>query len=131
MKAEKLKRLESKDYIERLAENFYLVQAPDQGRFPYCNGFMLIGNETVLIDSGIGEQLINDIDETIRIDVLIISHTHLDHFLAWHILKDRHLLLPGETPDSIVDLQLLGERFTGNSEYGAVWAHFAHERFGL
>jgi glyoxylase-like metal-dependent hydrolase (beta-lactamase superfamily II) len=39
--------------------------------------------------------------------------------------------LPRQTPDSVEDLQTLGERFTGNREDGAHWAWLVSEVFGV
>ncbi|MBW1852957.1 MAG: MBL fold metallo-hydrolase [Deltaproteobacteria bacterium] len=81
------------DYIHELAANFYFVQGDGRGLFPYCNGYLLTGEETVLIDTGIGEGKIREIDKKSRIDVVIITHSHPDHIRNWDLLKDRHLLL--------------------------------------
>ncbi len=97
---------ERMDDIHELAENFYFVQGDGRGLFPYCNGYLLTGEETVLIDTGIGEGKIREIDEKSRIDVVIITHSHPDHILNWYLLEDRHLLLPQQTPDAVHDLAL-------------------------
>ena len=76
----------------------------------------------MLVDSGIGRERIHEIDRVRRIDVLVISHSHPDHMLAWPALADRHLLLPDETPDAAFDILALGTRFTGNPDDGAHWA---------
>jgi len=110
------------DYAIPLGKNFYFIQGPDKARFPFCNSFFFTGKETVLIDSGIGEARIREIDRLYPIDILVISHSHPDHILDWHILEDRHILLPKETPESVHDLQQLGKRFTGNDKDGDYWA---------
>ncbi len=104
-----------------LSENFYLIPAPNHSRFPFCNSFLITGKERVLIDAGIDENTIKMLDREKRIDILIISHSHPDHIRAWHILKDRYLMLPKETPDAVKDLGLLGLRFTETPEKGAYW----------
>lgn len=72
---------------------------------------MLAGDRTALIDAGIGQARIREIDSRSRIDALVISHSHPDHILAWHVPADRQLLLPEQTPESVSDLRLLGHRF--------------------
>ena len=106
-----------------LAPGFFLIQAPNASRFPYCNSFLLTGRQNVLIDAGIGVARIRELDALCRIDVLIISHSHPDHILAWHILKDRQILLPRETPESVYDLKRLGERFTNTQPRAEHWQH--------
>lgn len=115
----------------KLAENFYLITAPNKSRFPFCNTFLLKGKETVLIDAGIDKETLTEIDKKHRIDILVFSHSHPDHILNWHLLKDRHILMPEETPDVVTDLQLLGERFMGSKEKGTYWAKRIGEGFGI
>lgn len=119
------------DYIHALAENFYFVQGDGQGHFPFCNGYLLSGKETFLIDVGMGAEKIKEIDAKKRIDGVIITHSHPDHILNWGLLRDRYLLLPEETPDAVSDLDLLGQRFAGNQEGGARWVEVFGRGLGL
>lgn len=116
---------------QKLADNFFFIQGQDNGRFPSCHGFLLTNKETVLIDAGIGEEKLREIDRRQRIDILIISHSHPDHIRYWHLLEDRFILMPRETPDSVTDIQLLAERFTDSDEGAEHWARLARERFGV
>lgn len=117
--------------IQRIADNIYILHAPQRGQFPYCHGFFFTGEENILIDAGMDEDLIRRIDKEIGIDTLVISHSHPDHIRRWHVLGHRRLLLPAETPDSVYDLNLLGERFTGTGERGIRWADVIGKTLGL
>jgi len=108
--------------IQKITENIYVVIARNNGQFPDCNGFLFTGEQNILIDAGADEELIRRIDSKIGIDTLVISHSHPDHFSRWSALSHRKLLVPEETPDSVFDLNQLGERFTGTSECGLHWA---------
>jgi hydroxyacylglutathione hydrolase len=118
------------DVVE-LAPDLYLISGKNKARFPYCNAFLITGSETVLIDTGVGVVRLKELDESLRIDKIIISHPHPDHISGFKVLKDRTLLLPAETPDSVNDLVHLGTRFTGTSENGVLWAEFAKNSLGL
>lgn len=107
--------------LVELAPNFFWIKAPGNGRFPFCNGFLLTGPETMLIDAGIGRELIGEIDQLKKIDILLISHSHVDHMMCWDALSDRQILMPKETPDSITDLSALGIRFTQTEENAYYW----------
>lgn len=124
-------RLSELKYITRLTDQLYAVAGPNTSRFPFSSGFLIVDDAVALIDSGIGEERIREIDRDKRIDILIISHTHPDHILHWHVLKDRHILLPKETPDSVFDLVSLGERFTGSPDKGAYWAKVIGNGLGI
>jgi hydroxyacylglutathione hydrolase len=112
-------------------KNIFYISPPKPFIFPSCNGFLFAGPVTALIDAGIGEDTIREIDRAKKIDILIISHTHPDHIISWHVLKDRHIVIPRETPDSFGDLQLLGKRFCDNDEFGIYWARWFAEKYGL
>ncbi len=119
------------DNFKEIAENLYFVFGEGRGLFPYSHSLLLKGKETVLIDAGIGEARIREIDENTPIDILIISHSHPDHIRYWHLFEDRHILMPRETPEVISDLELLGDRFTGTAERGAYWAKAIGEALGI
>jgi len=131
MNPSKFVKFESRDDVIRLSDKFYLIQGPNQSCFPFCNGFLLTGQNTALIDAGLGEAKINEIDKLMRIDILIISHSHPDHILAWHVLKDRHILLPRETPEAVKDLKLLGRRFTSTAERAEHWVRRIGDDLGI
>lgn len=118
--------------IHRIADHLYLIKAPAKGRFPFCHGFLFKGDgQTLLIDAGLGSELTREIDRLCRIDTLVISHSHPDHMFGWHLLEDRTLLLPLQTPDMDTDLVRLGERYTGSRERGAHWAEIIGRPLGL
>ena len=121
----------SKSWLVPMAGNIYLATAPGQSRFPYCNSFLIDGSETVLIDAGIGVERLRALDRAKRIDIMIISHSHPDHILAWHVLKDRFLFLPRETPDSVADLFKLGLRFTDTVAKAEHWAQRVGRELGV
>lgn len=110
--------------VIKLAGDLYLIEGDNSARFPFCNAFLITGKETVIIDTGIGEQKLKDIDRECRIDRVIISHSHPDHIAGYGLLRDRHLMLPAETGKDVNDLVALGTRFTGSPEEGRKWAAF-------
>ena len=119
------------DNLKPLSENLFWVQAPGKGKFPLCNGFLITGNETILVDAGMGSDVIKEIDKWRRIDCLLVSHSHPDHILFWHLLNDRKILMPRETPDSITDLMDLGIRLTGTPEKAIHWKKRTGDELGL
>ncbi len=117
--------------IQKIAENIYLVAAPRKGQFPYCHGFLFRGDENILLDAGTDEELILKIDNEIRIDKLIISHSHPDHIRRWQVLSHRKLILPYETPDSVFNIEALGERYVGSPEKGLHWVEVIGKWLGI
>ena len=115
----------------KLAPDLYMIQGDNKARFPFCNGFLITGSETVLIDTGIGGEKLKEIDKASRIDRVIISHSHPDHIAGCNLLTDRHLMLPAETGPEVHDLLELGTRFTGTLENGKKWAAFVKKYLNI
>ena len=126
-----MKSIANIPFLAPVVDGIWLVKAPRKSRFPHCNGFLMAGNRVVLLDTGIGAGRIAEIDRLMRIDTLIISHSHPDHILAWHLLADRQLLLPAETPASVQDLGLLGRRFVADHTDAQYWTWVAKSRLGI
>ena len=118
-------------YMSPVAGALWLAEGPGKHRFPHCNGFLMVGDRVILIDAGVGERRILEIDRRMRIDTLIISHPHPDHILAWHVLKDRQLVLPAQTPESVGDLNRLGQRFVADRRGAEYWTWVAQSRLGI
>ncbi|HEX3010807.1 MAG TPA: MBL fold metallo-hydrolase [Syntrophomonadaceae bacterium] len=57
-----------------------LLKVPNNGNFPYCNCVYIDDNVRTVIDSGCGPELAAQLNRR-KIDVLIITHFHLDHTL--------------------------------------------------
>lgn len=118
-------------HIQALTDHVYFIQAPMKGRFPFCNGFVFKGSQTLLIDAGLGDELIQEIDRYFHIDALVISHSHPDHIKSWHLLKDRKLLLPRETTDAVLDIEKLGVQYTGDRPSGRHWVNSIGRPLGI
>jgi glyoxylase-like metal-dependent hydrolase (beta-lactamase superfamily II) len=118
-------------FVHPVTQSIYQVDGQNKGRFPYCNSFLLLGDRAVLIDSGIGVERLEEIDRRVRIDTLLISHPHPDHIRAWHVLENRQLILPAQTPASVEDLRLLGRRFVEGREDAQYWTEVVRHRFGI
>lgn len=115
----------------RLSDHLFVIAGENRGRFPFSNSFLILGNETVLLDAGIGADRIRTVDSLVRIDTVVISHPHPDHISGLHVLGDRRVLFPAETGDEVFDLELLGARFTGSHEEGRHWAGVLSRTVGL
>ena len=109
------------EYLAEICNGIYFLSTPMKGQFPYCYSFLFTGNENILIDAGTDKSILTAIDRKIGIDVLIISHSHPDHIRYWDALSHRKLMFPAETPDTVYNLEQLGERYMGSLEKGLHW----------
>lgn len=71
-----------------LAKGVYHVAGKNKSRFPYCSCLYLKGKKLrVLIDAGMGADNIPEVMEA-GVDVLILSHCHIDHRLTRRLIMD-------------------------------------------
>jgi glyoxylase-like metal-dependent hydrolase (beta-lactamase superfamily II) len=79
---EALKKLETKP----IDENVQLIVGENSGTFPYSNSLLIMDDETVLVDSGLGDKRVKALSE--HVDILINSHYHIDHILGNYLFRD-------------------------------------------
>jgi len=71
--------------LVEIDENIYLVQGMNRGRYPYANGMLIQDRFTALVDTGMGPEAMAEVADNYRVDLLIISHGHEDHYAANHL----------------------------------------------
>jgi glyoxylase-like metal-dependent hydrolase (beta-lactamase superfamily II) len=71
-----------------IAPNIYYLHGKNKSRFPYCACLYIKGrNLRVLIDAGMGKDNMTPALES-GIDVLILSHCHIDHRLTRQLIPE-------------------------------------------
>jgi glyoxylase-like metal-dependent hydrolase (beta-lactamase superfamily II) len=71
-----------------IAPNIYYLPGKNKSRFPYCACLYIKGRDLrVLIDAGMGEENMAPALES-GIDILILSHCHIDHRLTRQLIPD-------------------------------------------
>jgi glyoxylase-like metal-dependent hydrolase (beta-lactamase superfamily II) len=71
-----------------LAPNIYYLPGENNSRFPYCACLYLKGKDRrVLIDAGLGAKNMAPVKK-LGIDLLILTHCHIDHRLTWMEISD-------------------------------------------
>jgi glyoxylase-like metal-dependent hydrolase (beta-lactamase superfamily II) len=75
----------SKLNTEQLDDNVYLIIGKNKGTFPYSNSLLIVDEEVVLLDSGIGDEQLQVLKDEVKI--LINTHYHIDHILGNHLFQ--------------------------------------------
>jgi glyoxylase-like metal-dependent hydrolase (beta-lactamase superfamily II) len=116
--------------IEPLTEGLYLVIGANNGRFPWSHSVLAAGDSVVLFDTGCGADAIAEADKEFRIDLVVNSHTHPDHFSGNHLLRGRDLLVPEMFAGILADLDQMSVRLAGGGPAAAEWKRLVRETLG-
>lgn len=72
--------------ILTIDEDVHFIVGNNDGTFPYSNSLLIMDDDVVLIDSGIGDKRARAIAD--HVDILINSHYHIDHILGNYLFKE-------------------------------------------
>ncbi|MFW9831274.1 MAG: MBL fold metallo-hydrolase [Candidatus Thorarchaeota archaeon] len=115
------------DRLVEITDQIFLIQGENNGRFPFAHSLLITGDETALIDTGCGIDLLKDLQTQFDIDYVINSHTHIDHSAGNWIFQDRRIFVPQEAFSSSGDLVALSTRFVGDV-LAPIWRQFAQSQ---
>jgi glyoxylase-like metal-dependent hydrolase (beta-lactamase superfamily II) len=107
------------DGAVEIVPGLYLLEAPERGRFPYCNSLIVGRSAELLIDTGY--ELHQRIEGTgWRPERVAISHAHPDHVASLWAFADAELWSPVQRSDAFWRFEPLGLRF-GGEEFAEEW----------
>lgn len=76
-----------------LKSNFVFVEGLNGGRFPFSNSLFVKGlRKTMLIDVGVGFDVLIKFKD--RVDLVVITHLHPDHFALSYFFKGKRVYIP-------------------------------------
>jgi glyoxylase-like metal-dependent hydrolase (beta-lactamase superfamily II) len=102
-----------------IVPGLYLLEAPDRGRFPYCNSLIVGRAGELLIDAGFGlKQRLGD--NRWRPDRVAVSHSHPDHVASLSVFREAELWSPVQRSDCFWRYEPLGLRF-GGERFARMW----------
>jgi glyoxylase-like metal-dependent hydrolase (beta-lactamase superfamily II) len=89
----------------------WLVQGERKGRFPRCHGVLIRDKETALIDPGSGPEPLRRLLEEVTPEVVLCTHTHLDHCSQAHMFPRADILVPSLARESAGQISKMAKRF--------------------
>lgn len=102
----------------------WMVLGENRGRFPRSHSTLIRDRETVLIDTGPGVKVLEELSRTVAIDRVINTHTHPDHSAGNFLFGDLEIIVPELGFESSGDLWRLSERFFEEPEIQSAWRAF-------
>ncbi|UCE13496.1 MAG: MBL fold metallo-hydrolase [Candidatus Heimdallarchaeota archaeon] len=123
-------------YLQGISDNIFLVQGRNNGRFPFSHSILIFNNhkEAILVDTGCGIEILQQIKSEYNLIRIINSHTHPDHSAGNWVFKDTAdaILVPKEGFNSSGNIQALSYRFTEhNSEIAKFWRETIPKTMGM
>jgi len=91
---------------KEVTKNIFFIEGDNRGRYPYSNSLLIKDEETALIDSGAGEEIMHQLAKSERVDFLINSHSHEDHIAYNNLFNNSKICIHKlESPvlDSVTD----------------------------
>jgi glyoxylase-like metal-dependent hydrolase (beta-lactamase superfamily II) len=98
-------------HLEPVAERIFLVRGQVKPSFPPSHSVLIRDEETVLIDTGCGIDLLEQLRDEYGVDYIINSHTHPDHSSGNWVFDGRPIHVPAEGFETSGDREAMGERF--------------------
>ncbi|MBC7253216.1 MAG: MBL fold metallo-hydrolase [Actinobacteria bacterium] len=116
--------------LEEIAQGLYLVRGANRGRFPWSHSVLAVGDRAILFDTGCGQDAVREVQSRFHVEVVINSHTHVDHFSGNHLFTGRELLVPRMFASILPDLEKLSIRFAGGGEPAREWLRLVRDFLG-
>jgi glyoxylase-like metal-dependent hydrolase (beta-lactamase superfamily II) len=109
----------------QVVPGLHLLPGQRDGRFPFSHSVLLSGGRTTLIDAGCGQDLLADARVRLQPEVVIASHSHVDHISGLWQFAGREIHAPAYCAESFGQLDLLAVRFTEPGEAARAWLRWA------
>jgi glyoxylase-like metal-dependent hydrolase (beta-lactamase superfamily II) len=100
--------------ITSITERLHVIHGRNRSRTPFANVFLILDKKHVLMDSGCGPEIIQTLADEVGIDMVINSHSHLDHTAGNSLLQEvcnSEIMVPLEGSDTISRAELMALRF--------------------
>lgn len=116
--------------LEAVTDNVFLVRGKNNGNFPYSHSILVLDEDTVMIDTGCGVEVLESLKRKYNVTSVINSHTHPDHSAGNWIFKDSPIHVPQEGFDTSGRVVALSKRFV-TEELSRIWQEWVTRRMGF
>lgn len=110
--------------------HLWLVEGEDGGRFPFAHAVLIRDDVTALIDSGPGFVRLGAVRREAPPDIIIATHSHIDHTAGNWLFPDTPLWGPRESFDSLGRIGPLARRIV-SPELNHQWQLYARRCVGM
>lgn len=98
-----------------------LIVGDKGNRFPHCTTLFIDDEVKVVVDPGAGEQVLQELINNTRVDVVLNTHYHFDHIYLNHLFNKSEIWMNTKEAGCFRDRRELGRRMGMYEVYGAEW----------
>jgi ribonuclease/clavin/mitogillin len=120
--------------FERITDSITLVHGRLNGRFPYSNSVVITDDQggAVLLDTGCGADVLDEITRRYSIRKVINSHTHPDHSAGnGRFDGSVTIFVPAEGFDTAGNIRALADRLAEPGELADYWREWVSKTMGF
>jgi len=115
--------------MQEINKNICLITGINNGKYPYCHTLLIEDDITVLIDPASDPEFLKTLADKNKIDVIILSHYHEDHFWFSYIFPDAELWAPEDDAPALESLDRLLYEYRMEGERRERWKKILLEHF--
>jgi glyoxylase-like metal-dependent hydrolase (beta-lactamase superfamily II) len=121
--------------LEKISSGLLLVHGKNEGRFPYSHSVIIKdrNEESVLLDTGCGIEILQELKKRFRFSSIINSHTHPDHTAGNWLFENevRAIYVPQEGFNTSGNMIALSERLAEPGPLAKYWKEFVAKTMGF
>lgn len=97
------------------------------GKYPHCHSILIDDHTRAVIDAASNREILLAYHAERRIDVIITSHAHEDHFLYNALFPDAELWVHGSDAQAFTDLTYFIDIFQPSTEEALLWKEYLRD----
>ncbi len=109
--------------VTEITGTIFIVHGNNRGRSPFSNAVLVLDRHSALMDAGCGLDILRRLSDALRIDLVVLSHSHPDHTGGTWLLKDAaksDIIVPTQGAESIGVADKLARRFV-SEDLAQLW----------
>ncbi len=113
--------------MKEIRPGIWFVEGENRGRYPFAHSLFIDGEESLLIDTGVGQELESLVPKTRQV---VLSHFHRDHVARNHLFTEARLAIHRADAPGVENAEEF-YRFSGLSQFNieAYWKMISQIKF--
>jgi hydroxyacylglutathione hydrolase len=113
----------------KIADGIQFIPAINNGKYPYSHSLLIEDEVTALIDPAAGLEFFEQLAKIRKVDVIILSHYHEDHFWFSYLFPDAEIWMPELDAPALENLDALLDAYRLQGDWREDWRKMMRENF--